>query len=456
MDTVDHPIKETPLQKRYILVSILFILIALWGIVHIILFTSLGNWLLVPILENKLTSALQHPITVKTFTLTSENFELSFSDEVNNSLNANGSYTLIPPHIDMIYEANLSNLAGINTTKFPLHSNGTITGANHHLLLSGMTHIFTGSIDTNVTLLFLSLSSARFVIHNLPYQPFMKTFDYPHNSDTLLNGELAIGAIKKRDITATGQLIATTHHFKPSPLKENNESFDFWSLLADKEGKIQPFKINADLNVSVDELGIFEQFAAYPIRTKGEIHSVIQGTQRHLEFNATAKAAAGDTKIALTLEKLKPKTLNIMINHIDATSLFKLLSRPAPITGSINAQINTDFTDSIIALEIKKAHTVPKVLQRYYKITQPFIAFNSSIKVTVKPKSLHYSGSFKSDLEDLRFDNSPTHDRMVKEFFGKLHSHSALNSSPIFPEKLLLLPPPLPSSSNALSEPDNQ
>ena len=423
MDTLDLPIKEHPLRKRYIVVAIGLILMTVWAIAHIILFTPLGNWVLSPLLQNKLTSALQHPITIKTFALTSDNFELSFVDEANNSVNAKGSYTLIPHYIDAHYDANLSNGAGINTTKLPIETNGTLQGAYDNLHLTGETHIFSGRIDTDAILHFLSPSSLHLIIHNLPYQLFMDTFEYPHKSDTILNGELNINAIEKRDITATGQLIATTHYFKPSKLKENNESFDFWSLLADKEGKIHPFIIHMDLNMSVDELGIFEQFVHYPLRTKAKIHSVLRGTQNHLKLNTTAFAAGGKIDATLNLTKLRPKMVNLTLKHADALSLFKLISLPAPITGNIDGQLNSDFTNTTIALNIKKGHTLPSVLKRHYKITQPLIAFNSSIKVVLAPKVIHYSGTFKSDLEDIRFDSSPSHDQMLNNLLRQINNN---------------------------------
>jgi hypothetical protein len=424
MDTIDHPIEEHPLRKRYIVVAIGLILMTVWAIAHIILFTPLGNWVLYPLLQNKLTSALQHPITLKTFTLTSDTFELSFVDEANNSVNAKGLYTLIPHYIDAHYDANLSNGTGINTTKFPIETNGTLQGTYDNLHLTGETHIFSGRIDTDAILHFLAPSSLRFVIHNLPYQPFMDTFEYPHKSDTILNGELNISGIEKHDLYTTLILTATTQHFKPSPLKENNESFDFWSLLADKEGKIHPFKINADVKVSLDELGIIEQFAHYHLRTPAKIHATVQGTQNHLKLNGTAFAAGGKIESTLALTKLRPKMVNLTLKHADALSLFKLFSLPAPVMGNINAQLNSDFTNSTIAIHIQKGHTIPSILKRHYKITQPPIAFNSSIKVTLKPKLIHYSGTFKSDLEDIRFDGSPTHDQMLTNLLRQINHNT--------------------------------
>ena len=113
------------------------------------------------------------------------------------------------------------------------------------------------------------------------------------------------------------------------------------------------------------------------------------------------------------------KSWIIFIRHF--LSLFKLFSLPAPITGNINGQLNSDFTNSTLALNIQKGHTIPSVLKRHYKITQPLIAFNSSMKVTLKPKLIHYSGTFKSDLEDIRFDGSPTHDQMLTHLLRQIN-----------------------------------
>ncbi|MDP3466631.1 MAG: hypothetical protein Q8R86_12750 [Sulfuricurvum sp.] len=423
MDTVDHPV-ERPLRKRYILTMIALILIMLLSIGYAVLFTSFGNRLLAPLVQNQLSSALEHPITLKTFTLTPNRFEISLIDEVENSVNSKGSYTLFPPKINARYDANLSTLKGINTTKLPIDLNGTIKGAYHRLSLFGTSHIFKGQIDYNTSFRFFSLSAAQLVIHNVPYQPFMDTFEYPHDSDTILNGEIQLSGIDKRDINATGRLIATTHRFNPSLLKEDNESFDFWSLFADKNGKIKPFIINATLNTSIDELGILEQFATYPLRTKATLNASLHGSQQELRLDATAYAAKGKADATVTLYRLRPKYLHLEVKHADALSLFKLLSLPSPITGEINGRVNSDFTEGTIALEIQKAMTIPSVLKEHYGITQPLIAFDSSVKVVIKQKLIHTSGTFTSNLEDIPFEATPTHDQMLRELLRQINQNA--------------------------------
>lgn len=422
MDTVDHPV-ERPLRKRYILAMIVLILITLFGVGYATLFTSLGNRMLAPLVQDQLSSALEHPITLKTFSLTSKKFELSLVDEAKNSINTKGAYTLFPLKINAHYDANLSAMKGINTTKFPLDMKGIAKGTYSSLSLLGSAHIFKGEIDYNTSLRSLSLDSADLVFHNVPYQPFMDTFEYPHDSDTILNGEIQISGIDKRDINATGRLIATTHRFNPSLLKEDNESFDFWSLFADKNGKIQPFTIHATLKTSIDELGILEQFVTYPLCTKATLNASLHGSQQELRLDTTAYAAKGKADATLTLYRLRPKYLHLEVKHADALSLFKLLSLPSPITGEINGRVNSNFTEGTIALEIQKATTVPSVLKEHYGITQPLIAFDSSIKMVIKPKLIHYSGTFTSTLEDIPFEATPAHDQMLRELLRQINQN---------------------------------
>jgi hypothetical protein len=206
-------------------------------------------------------------------------------------------------------------------------------------------------------------------------------------------------------------------------MEDDNESFDFWSLLADKEGKIPPFKINTSLNAAVDELGILEQFASYPLRTAASINATLQGSEHQLRLDTTAQAARGDTHAVLMLHRLRPSHLHLNIKHARAESLFRLLSLPAPITGTINAQADTNFTNASIALKLNNGHTNPTILKQHYGLTQPYLAFDSSVKLILSPNERHYSGTFTSDLKNIPFTASPTHDQMLQELLRQLQQN---------------------------------
>ena len=430
MDTLDQPMNETEgkksLRRDRIRIFTLFILIlvTIVTVVYSALFTQAGNRIFAPLIKNQLESMLKQPITLQTFFLSYNQFELTFTDKARNSIQTKGHYTLFPPRIDASYDLNLSTPEGINTLKSPLGINGTIKGAYHRLVLTGNVQIFHGVADYNATLLFTKLDSIELELHQISYQSLMDALEYPHDSDTRLNGNLIVSGLKQRTINASSTLKATTNRFVPSVIMEDdNESFDFWSLLADKNGKIAPFTLNAEVNAQIDELGILEQFVSYPLQTSASGVVTLQGSQHQLILNAQAKAAKGDIDTQLTLHKLRPSKLKLDIKHADIPSLFTLLSLPAPITGTLDGSVNSNFSNATVILDIQKAHTNPTILKREYGITQPDMIFDSTVKMTITPKERHYSGSFKSNLENLRIDNSPDHDQMLQELLRQINQN---------------------------------
>jgi len=134
VDTVDKQInspvhQESTHRDRIRTFTVFtFILIALVIVGYSILFTKNGNRIIKPLVQNQLESILQHPITLQIFFLDFNNFALDFNDEANNSIQAKGVYTLIPPSVDAHYDLNLSKSAGLNTLELPLTINGTVKG----------------------------------------------------------------------------------------------------------------------------------------------------------------------------------------------------------------------------------------------------------------------------------------------------------------------------------------
>lgn len=425
MDTADQPLIESLHKDRIRVITLMmFIIIALIISLDALLFTPWGNRQIAPIVENKIESALGQPITLTSFVLTLTHFELALADKTDNTAHIKGRYILFPPQIDAHYDVNLSSTEGLNIAGFPLDLNGSLTGYYQNLSLTGTAHLFSGAVEYNSTLLFALPNTLSITCRHIDYQQLMDALEYPHESDTIINGDLHINGIKRRDINATGTLTATTHRFKPSPLiEDDNESFNFWELLADKNGKIKPFTINADIKAHIDDLGILEQFASYPLRTRAMVDATIKGSQHQLIVDAHAKAAQSDTHALLTLHKLRPSQLKLDIKHADVPSLFTLLSLPAPITGKLDGRADTDFSKTTLYFELQKAKTLPDSLKHNYGITQPPITFDSSLKMTITPKERHYTGSFKSNLEDIRFEASPAHDQMLQELLRQINQN---------------------------------
>ncbi len=428
MDTAHQSLDEVsvPLQPTHrdrIAPFTLFILIvsAIFTVIYIGLFTPFGNSKVSKYIEDELSSLLGCPVTVSVFSLTPQQLTFAAYDEHNNAVHVKSRFHLFPPAIDGNYSVNFPS--HMNPLETPVQSVGTIVGGYHLVSLIGNAKIFTGVINYHLTLASLKPRNAEFSINDLDYPKLMKYLEYPHNSDTVVDGNITIGGIDTRNITVEGFLNAKTTRFSPCALKEDdNESFDFWELLADKNGKIKPFKIVASLNAHVDELGILEQFVSYPLRTPATARVNLHGTQHMLTTDATAHVAQGDVKASLQLHKLKPYALNARLRSIDASTLFSLLSVPQPVSGKLGGTLTSDFTTTKLMLVIKEGQTNPQVFKKYYGITQPLMRFEADFSTKITQNSTQTSGVFTSDLTPLAIDGSPAHDVMLRELLRQIKS----------------------------------
>jgi hypothetical protein len=434
MDTAHQPIKETsvplePIHRDRIAPTTLFILIigAIFAVIYVGLFTPFGNSKLSSYIEEKLSSQLGCPVTVTEFNLTPKALTFTAIDEHDNRIQLKSRLQLFPPSMNGNYSLNFPS--HMNPLETPLQSVGNITGGYHVMNLLGNATIFKGNINYNITLASLKARDAQLSIHHLDYSKLMKYLDYPHKSDTVVEGNLTIAGIDTRNIIAQGILNAKTRYFTPSPLKpDDNESTDFWELLADKNGKIRPFTIDASLDMYVNELGILEQFVSYPLRTPASAHLEMRGSQHALTTNATARIAKGDVKATLALHKLKPHKLNATLHSIDASKLFSLLSLAPPIGGKINGSITSDFTNATFDMNIKKGQTNPSVFKKHYGLTQPLIHFNADLSTQITPNTTKTNGVVTSDLGSLVIEGSPMHDVMIRELLRQILSNRQVNN----------------------------
>jgi len=349
-----------------ILLSV-FLLVA---ILYLILFTSIGNRQIQPLVEKKLSVLLQTPVSVDDFSLTHNKLNLDFHDTHQNIYHIQGQFSLITLTLHAVYQANLSNS---NSLKLPLKTSGVLYGGYRTMNVQGSVNIFEGNIQYRTQLFRLHPRNLHVSLNRIDYQSLMTWLEYPHRSSTLLSGEVDLHGLDRRDIEGTVNLRTHTKNFFPSEIVDDNSSFDFLSLFTDDQGKIQPFHLNLTLNTSVDELGILEQFAMLPLRGNANLQTIIQGDQDRLVLDAHSTIAHSDTRARFHWKKLRPSYMYLDMKHADTATLFHLFSKPSPTQGTIS--LNAEST----------------------------------------PKAIHYRGSFSSKVAHLNFDNTTTHEEMLHD-----------------------------------------
>lgn len=342
-------------------------------ILYLTLFTPWGNTLAKPLVQNRLSSLFETPISIDTFTLTHNSLHLHFHDSHNNRVQVQGQFSLITLNLHAFYQADLSKSGGLNSMNLPLKTSGVLNGGYGRMSAQGSANIFDGNLHYRVQLNRFRTSDLHLSLGALNYQSLMLWLDYPHNSSTLLAGDIDLHGLDHRDVEGTATLQTRTKNFSPSPIVDDNTSFDFLSLFTDDQGKIQPFHLNLTLKTTVDELGILEQFAMLPLRGKADLKAIFQGDQDRLVLDARTNLAKSSTHARVHWKRLRPSYVYLDVQHADTHALFHLFSKKSPTEGSIS--LNAEGT----------------------------------------PKSIHYRGYFISDLARTQIDNTTTHEGMLRD-----------------------------------------
>ena len=389
--------------------------LALASILYVILFTSFGNNTFKPLIQKKLTTVLNTPITIDTFVLSHNALTLTLHDESSNTVNIQGKFSLITLNTNTHYHAKLLQNGGLNTFGIPLQTSGSLNGGYIRMMVQGSANLFDGEIKYRAQLNRSNLSDLHLLLMNIKYQDLMQWLEYPHHSSTLLTGEVDLHGLNRRDIKGVVRVNTHTQNFLPSKLTDDNSSFDFLSLFTDDEGKIQPFHLNLILNASVDELGILEQFAMLPLRGNANLSAVLLGDQERLVLDTHSNIAKSSTRARLHWKRLRPSYIYFNTKHADAGTLFHIFSLPAPIEGTIHLNAESTITKTTANLSVINGLTHPDILKRDYHLTQPPTRFTATISAQALPKVIHYQGSFKSDLARIHIDDTTTHENMLRD-----------------------------------------
>ncbi|MDD5212135.1 MAG: hypothetical protein PHV62_06950, partial [Sulfuricurvum sp.] len=386
---------------------------ALVVILYLLLFTHFGNTLAQPFIEQKLNSVLQTPITIETFSLNHNTLALDFHDSLNNTVQIQGKFSLITLTLHAFYQADLSHVGGLNTFHLPIKTSGVLNGGYGTMHVQGSVDIFEGNIQYRTQLSRFYPSDVHISLQKLNYQNLLQWLKYPHHSSTLLNGELDLHGLSRRNIKGDVTLRTHTKNFSPSEIVDDNTSFDFLSLFTDDQGKIQPFRLNITLNASVDELGILEQFAMIPLRGSAKLNTILQGDQDRFVLDAHSTLAKSSTHARVHWKRLRPSYVYMNMEHADANSLFHLFSQSSPIEGSVSMVAESTINQTTANLTVRNGITHPDIFKRVYHLTQPQSRFNTTLAADITPKAIHYRGTFASDLVHLNIDHTTTHEAML-------------------------------------------
>lgn len=417
-------------------------------LLYVLLFTSPGNAIIAPFVEQKINSKLPFESKLETFRLDTDSFEITLLLTPGNRLSAVGTYSLFSQAFRVAYRLRFDNLEALKAlTGTPLygrlHTDGEAVGDPKNIHVSGTSDIASSETAYDITLvdgapktvsakirhaateiLLSMIGKAPYAVASLDLDADIKTFD-PKALEGGIVVKLASGhidtALMRRDFNITLPKTTVTASANVT-LHDGTIRYetDLASNLAavTSSGMIAPKPLKADLAYDIDfrELALLAPLTNVSLRGPLRLSGTVKGDETLLKVKGKSDIAQSRTDYRLQFKAYALQSAEADIRTLKLGRLLYLAGQPAYLrTGTLDAKIRIPNAaggalDGTVTTAIRQAAIDGKTAAREFGFKRrPQITFASQSSSVLKGNRIDTrvtldSNIMKLDIADARYD----------------------------------------------------
>ncbi|MEA2100637.1 MAG: hypothetical protein U9P72_10970 [Campylobacterota bacterium] len=342
--------------------------------IYIIIFTSIGNKILQPILENKIREQTKLESKLSGFKLTMSDFSIVLELNKNNIISVNGNYSLFSQAFNIAYRVRMKKLDSLQTlTKSSIrgefNTEGTIKGVMAFMEIDGVSDLAHSDTSYHVELTALSPTSIIAKVkdaklESLLYIGGQKNYadadidlnvNFKNITPNQLDGNIVLTSSKgeidknlmRKDFNVT--IPKTLFSMRLDALFKGesiNYKMFFDSNLAklNSNGKIISDSMNMDLNygINIIELALLKPITGADIQGVFKLDGEVKGDNKNLSITGKSDFASSDTNFKATLVDFSPATINASIKNLEISEFLYMVKQPHYSDGvfSLNVAIS--------------------------------------------------------------------------------------------------------------------
>jgi hypothetical protein len=416
--------------------------------IYILLFTSFGNSIVKPIIEDEILQQTKLDSNLQKFYLSLDNFEMLVDLNDNNTILVKGEYSIFSQSFNIKYFIDfkeLSTLQPLTKTRLQgaLSTNGSAVGDMNLFVIDGKSDIARSRSAYHIEVTDLNPTSivAKITNANLEALLFMLNQKAYANAD--INLDVNFKNIKPHQLD--GDILLTTRNGKINSdvineccnisiphtvFKMNldaklqgehiNYSYMFNSNLAkiSSSGKLIPEPLNVDMKyaLNIKELAILKPITNLDIRGSLNLNGNLKGTKDKMLLSAYSDIASSDTTLVAILENFAPRSIKAKIKNLKLQDMLYMLKQPhyADALFSLDLDINDASSDrlkGVIKSKITNGLLDSNYITKLYefKSIMPRTFFNATVITTINKNIIDTNLDFNSnlvnlDVKDARFD----------------------------------------------------
>ncbi|PHR54623.1 MAG: hypothetical protein COA44_12740 [Arcobacter sp.] len=404
-------------------------------LLYILLFTSSGNNLLRPSIENKINESSPVKIKLTKFALDMSSLELGIEIDEKNTFSAIGSYSLFSRSFDIDYDLSLKDLSSFSSQAKrrltgKLLTQGKVSGDLSHFKVKGSSNIASSKTDYAIVIDDMNLNKAAIKLTNARIQELLAMLGEkayakgkidlhvqlidldPNNMKgsialDIKSAKLNAGILKKEfDIRLnktglSGKVRAKLEGSKITYLaKLNSELAKIHS-----KGSIQTSGLVVDSSYSIDikELALFKSLTNAPLRGPFFTKGSIKGQEPVFNIAGTSTFAASKTDYALKLNNKKPQELVLHVKDASLAKVLYMIGEQKFADAKLNIDLNLQDLDpktlkGKALIQLSKGRINQKIMKKAYQVVLPKTSFSLKAKADLSSTDVQYDFSLTSNL----------------------------------------------------------
>jgi hypothetical protein len=421
----------------YWLVGTLFVLLTA---LYTLVFTSFGNALLKPIIEEKIGQQTKLASTLERFSLSINHIDVVLQLNKNNRIEVKGDYSLFGQSFNLRYRVDLKELQSLQAlTSMELQdafmTEGTLQGDVKLLHIKGSSDVAKSNTSYMIDLKEFTPAKIIAKVENLDLPALLHMLKQKEYASAKVNVDVNFNSVEAHKLdgdillqTKDGKLnalvmkkdfnitIPKTNFVMNLDAKLKGDDVDYSYVLLSNlakitsSGKLTPEPLALDLvyGINIKELAVLKPITQADIRGPLQVNGNVKGTKQNLLVDAKSSIARSKTILEANLQAFKPKSVHLDIKDLQLRKLFYMLKQPHYADGSFDMKADISNADvkhlaGTVTTKIRQGVLDSKFMTKEYQFKSPMpkTYFASDSKTVIKNNVVDTQFTLASTLANL-------------------------------------------------------
>jgi len=419
---------------------LLGIIVLLVGVVYTMLFTSLGNGVMKPLIETEIQKQVHLPSRLERFSMGMNGLDILLELTPKNTIALKGTYSLFAQTFDVDYDVSLRELSSLKSlTKKELNdsffTDGNVKGDIKFVKVIGKSDVAKSNTTYNIELHDFNPTSIIAKVSNLDLASLLHILGEKKYADAAVNLNVNFKNITPHKLDGDILLLTKEGRINRAVMKKDfnialprtlfsmnldaklqGDDVDYKYLLKSNlakissSGKVKPEPLHVAIKYGLDvaQLAVLKPITGADIRGNLRLSGTVNGSKEKMTVDGRSDIADSKTTFTAVLKDFQPKSVQANIKDLKLQKLLYMIKQPHYADALFDLDVaisNADVKNlqGTVKSRIKNGLLDSKYLSKAYefKTLMPRSTFHATTTTTLHKNNIDTKADIFSTLADL-------------------------------------------------------